>query len=350
MSLKVRGAIALAGLCACLVAAGCGSSSSTSSSAASGTNAAASSSSSSSKPTTIKLVLAWYPTPEYGGIYAGLNQGYFTKEGINLVVQPGGPQVSATQVVGSGHADIGYLNNDETLMEANQNGIPLTEFATTYQVYPEGLEYHTSHPISTLAQAQGKTISGVTGSVDYEWLQHKYHLHNTVTPFSYATFAHDANSLLLGYAPDDVPTLAAQGVKISYVPISQSGLEPYADILFAKSSYVTANQALIKRFLTALGEGWQYYRNHYLQVNPAIFKAAPTTPLATDNAISKIEDSFIYGGAATTGGIGSINMARIQSTYKALRTIGVLKSNLNVASIANTTLVPVLLPPPKQSS
>lgn len=350
-----RRAIAVAFTCVVglVVLVGCGSSSSSSSSAA--TSAAASSSSSAattsaaaSSPkttTSINVVLAWYPTPEYGGIYAAQAEGYFAKQGIKVNIMPGGPQVSATQVVGSGRATIGFLNNDETLMEANENGIPLTEFATTYQVYPEALEYHTSHPISTLAQANGKVISGVTGSVDYEWLQHRYHLHNTVTPYSYATFSHNAESLLLGYAPDDQPTLAAQGVKIGYVPIADSGLQPYADILFAKSSYVSANTALLKRFMTAIGQGWQYFYNNYQTVDKVIFKAEPTTPLAVDNNIAKTEIPFIFGGASKTTGLDSINMSRVQSTYSKLRALKVLKNNLNVSNVANATLVPKLLPP-----
>lgn len=335
-------AIVAAGACACLLAvAGCGSSSSSGNSSSSSTSGGKSTAPAAS----IKVVLAWYPTPEYGGLYAAQSQGFFKKQGINLQITPGGPQVSATAVVGSGRATIGYLNNDETLMEANENGIGLTEFGTTYQKYPEAIEYHKSNPISTLAQVNGKVLSGVTGSVDYQWLQHKYHLHNTVTPFSYATFSHNASSLLLGYAPDDVPTLAAQGVKIGYVPISDSGLEPYADILFAKSGWVSQNHALIKRFMTALGQGWQYFYNHYLTVDKVIFAADKTTPLAVDNQIAKVERPFIYGGDATTTGIGSINMARVRSTYSKLRALGVLKKNLNVNSVANATLVPKLLPP-----
>jgi NitT/TauT family transport system substrate-binding protein len=337
--LRGRRALAAAGACACLLAiAGCGSSNSSSGSSSGGA-------SSGGKTTSLNVVLAWYPTPEYGGLYAAQSQGYFKKQGLNVHIMPGGPQVSATQVVGSGQATIGYLNNDETLMEANENGIPLTEFATTYQKYPEAIEYHMSNPISTLQQVNGKVLSGVTGSVDYQWLQHKYHLKNTVTPFSYATFSHNANSLLLGYAPDDVPTLAAQGVKIGYVPIDQSGLQPYADILFAKSSYVTQNQALIRKFLTALGQGWQYFHNNYLTVDKVIFAADKTTPLAVDNKIAKVEIPFIYGGAATTSGIGSINLTRVQSTYSKLRALGVLKKNLTVSSVANASLVPKLLPP-----
>jgi len=336
-------AIVIAGaLAASLVLlAGCGSSSK--SSEKSGGSAAASSESTQ----TIKVVLAWYPTPEYGGLYAALSQGYFSKEGLEVQVKIGGPQVSATQVVGAGQADIGYLNNDETLMQARQDGIELTEFGTTYEQYPEALEYHKSNPISNLQEANGKTISMVTGSVDYQWLQHKYNLKNEVTPFSYATFGHDPTSLLLGYAPDDVPSLGAQGIEVGYVPISESGLNPYADVLFAKSGYVKSNAETIKKFMTALGHGWQYYRNHYEEVNKVIFEEEPNTPLATDNAISKFQDSFIYGGAAETDGIGSIEEARVADTYSKLRELKVITKSLDVKEFVDTTLVPKLTPPAK---
>lgn len=321
--------------------AGCGSSGSSSSSAA------ASGGSSGSRTTPIKLVLAWYPTPEYGGVYAAVQQGYFKQRGLDVTIKPGGPQVSATQVVGSGQADIGFLNNDETLMQAWDNGIQLTEFATTYQKYPEAVEYHKSNPISSLSEVNGKTLSGVTGSVDYQWLQHKYGLKNKVTPFSYATFSHDASSLLLGYAPDDIPSLAAQGVDVGYVPISDSGLQPYADILFAKTDYVKSHADVIKRFLTAFGKGWQYYRNHAHQVNLDIFKADKTTPMKTNDAISKMQDDFIYGGDAQTNGIGTIDKARVTETYQKLRSLKVIKKQLNIDDVANTTLMPKLTPPAK---
>lgn len=321
--------------------AGCGSSSkpSTAGNASSGSSAK-----------TLKVVLAWYPTPEYGGLYAALDEGYFTKEGLNVEVKPGGPQVSSTQVVGSGQAEIGYLNNDETLMQARQDGIELTEFATTYEKYPEGLEYQSSHPISNLAEANGKTISMVTGSVDYEWLQHKYGLKNPTTPYSYATFGHDPTSLLLGYVSDDIPTLAAQGIKASYVPISESGLNPYADVIFAKSSYVQANGPTLKKFLAAVARGWQYYRSHYEQVNKTIFKAEPNTPLSTDNAISKAQEPFIYGGAAETTGIGSIEEARVKDTYEKLRSLKVITKSMSVEQIANTALGSKLTSPAKEGS
>lgn len=329
-ALTITGAL----IASVVLLAGCGSSSKPSGSKASAESA--------KEPTALKVVLAWYPTPEYGGIYTAVNQGFFEEEGLKVEIKPGGPEVSATQVVGSGQAEIGFLNNDESLMQARQDGIEVTEFATTYEKYPEGLEYQKSHPISKLSEANGKTISMVTGSVDYEWLQHKYGLSNKTTPYSYATFAHDPTSLLLGYVTDDVPTLAAQGIKIGYVPISESGLEPYADVLFAKSSYVSEHEAMLKKFLAAIAKGWQYYRTHYEQINKVIFEAEKNTPLSTDNAISKAQEPFIYGGASETTGIGSIESSRVQSTYEKLRSLGVIKKTMKVQEIANTSLAPSL--------
>jgi NitT/TauT family transport system substrate-binding protein len=296
----------------------------------------------------MKLVLAWYPTPEYGGLYAAVKEGYFEKQGLDVSIKPGGPQVSATTIVGSGQADIGYLNSDVTMMEAWDQGIELTEFATTYQKYPEAVEYHKEHPIKNFEEMDGKTVSTVTGSVDYEWLQHKYNLSNKVTPFSYATFAHDDESLLVGYAPDDVPSLAAEGVEVGYLPLSESGFEPYADVLFAKASYVEEHQAEIKKFLQALGEGWAYYRNHAPEVNEVIFEAEPNVPAEINEKIAEVQDEFIYGGDAETNGIGTIDAARVKQTYDQVKELGLVKSELDLSKVANTTLMPKILPPKKE--
>ena len=301
-----------------------------------------------SGPTTVRLVLAWYPTPEYGGLYAGIQQGYFTQAGIDLQVTPGGPQVSSSQIVGSGKADIGYINNDGTLLVARQNGIPVTEFATTYQVYPEGLEYHQSNPIKSLADANNRTIYAVTGSIDYQWMQSKYKLQNKVLPYSYANFAHDPNSLLLGYVTDDVPTLSAQGVDIGYVKVSDGGRNPYADALYGLDTYVKSHGGALKAFLGALGKGWAYYRNHYHDVNAYMFTLNNADSVATMDSISKFQDDFIYSGDAATKGIGYIDAKRIEVTYKDMKSLGVITANVDLKTFADTTLVPKVLPPQKQ--
>jgi NitT/TauT family transport system substrate-binding protein len=329
-----------------LVVTGCGSSGSSSSSASSESSG---SGGGGGETTSMKLVLAWYPTPEYGGLYAADKEGYFEKQGLDVSIKPGGPQVSSTTVVGSGQADIGYLNSDVTMMEAWDQGIELTEFATTYEKYPEGVEYHEGHAIKDFEEMDGKTVSAVTGSVDYEWLQHKYDLSNKVTPFSYATFAHDDESLLVGYAPNDVASLAAEGVKIGYLPLEKSGFAPYADILFAKTSYVEEHQAEIKKFLQALGEGWKYYRNHSAEINEVIFEAEPNVAAEINEGISELQDEFIYGGDAETNGIGTIDPARIKKTYEQVKELGLLKSELDMNKIADTTLMPKILPEAKKA-
>jgi NitT/TauT family transport system substrate-binding protein len=333
-----------------LVVTGCGGSSdsSSSSSSSSSTSSEGSGGGGGGETTSMKLVLAWYPTPEYGGLYAAVKEGYFEKEGLDVSIKPGGPQVSATTIVGSGQADIGYLNSDVTMMEAWDQGIELTEFATTYQKYPEAVEYHEEHPIKEFKEMEGKTVSAVTGSVDYEWLQHKYELNNKVTPFSYATFAHDDESLLVGYAPDDVPSLAAEGVKIGYLPLEESGFAPYADVLFAKTSYVEEHEAEIKKFLKALGEGWAYYRNHAPEINKVITEAEPNVPAEINEQISELQDEFIYGGDAETNGIGTIDAARVKKTYEQVKELGLLKSELDLSKVANTTLMPKIMPPAKE--
>ncbi|HTX62382.1 MAG TPA: ABC transporter substrate-binding protein, partial [Acidimicrobiales bacterium] len=167
----------------------------------------------------------------------------------------------------------------------------------------------------------------------------------TQVPYSYSTFAHGKATFLLGYVTDDQPTLATQGVKIGYLLISKSGLDPYADILFGLHSYVESHKGLLTRFDGALAEGWQYYRNHGLTVNPTIHAANPATPTSLDNAIYKAETSFIFGAEAATKGIGTLTAMRVDAVYKSLEALKVLTKPMKLSTIVTTGLMPKKLPP-----
>lgn len=298
----------------------------------------------SSHLTTLKIVLAWYPTSEYGGLYAALQQGYFKKEGINLHIQNGGPNVSPTSILGSGRAQIGYTTNTETLLLARQDGIPLTEFATTFQIYPQGVIYKQAKAISTFSEMQNKVVSDLAGTATYEWLSKKYHLNDTQVPYTVSTLAHGKATFLIGFITDTLPALQQQGIKVGYRLIQTSGLDPYADILVGLHSYVTSHRKLLRRFDGALARGWQYWQSHYKSVTPLIHRNNPATPIAIQNAIAKLETGFVFGRRAATAGIGTITARRVESVYKKYRSVKIVTKSFKISTLVTTHLMPKVLP------
>jgi NitT/TauT family transport system substrate-binding protein len=58
----------------------------------------------------LTLVLPWYADPEGGGFFAAQTQGLYRDKKLDVTLQPGGPQVSATQLVATGRAQVGFTD------------------------------------------------------------------------------------------------------------------------------------------------------------------------------------------------------------------------------------------------
>ena len=57
--------------------------------------------------TNITLQLKWVPQAQFAGYYAAVKQGFYAKEGLNVTLKNGGPNIIPEQVVASGQAQFG---------------------------------------------------------------------------------------------------------------------------------------------------------------------------------------------------------------------------------------------------
>jgi NitT/TauT family transport system substrate-binding protein len=294
-----------------------------------GLAACSSSSTASGDPAKVQqlaIVLAWYPTAEYGGLYAAEDQHYFSALGLNVRIIPGGPNVNSTAIVAAGRAQVGFAGDNSSVMTAAES-FPFVEIGTEFEIDPEGIEYHQAHPISSFSQLSGRTLYVTPGDPAYEWIAKKYHLHNvTLGSFSYPVFVHNPNSLEFGFVTDDLPTLAASGVKAGYLLPSNFGYNDNGDVLFATRSYVQSSKPVLQRFMLALERGWSYYRTHYATTDVTIYHDDTSVPLSVENKIAQAEMPFVFAGAARTHGLLYISVPQFTQDYQTLHQLGVVKS------------------------
>ncbi|HET7129663.1 MAG TPA: ABC transporter substrate-binding protein [Gaiellaceae bacterium] len=296
------------------------------------------------KLTPLTLQLAWYVEPEYGAVYAALTKGFFKQQGLDVTVNAGGPQVSATQIVGSGKADVGFLNNSALVLQAVDNGIPITAFGAMYQNNPEGVIFHADHPIKKFADMDGRNVYAVAGSLDYAWLKLKYHLKNAVKPYSYASFAADPTGILIGFYTNAKPAFDAQGISIGWLPLPNAGYNPYANVLFSMTSYFTTHKPVLRKLVVALQKGWVYYRTHAHEINAVMNAQNPGLATETMDQIAKMQAPFVYGFMAKKRGILTISGPRTNILVRQLRAIGVLNNSLDARQIVDSTVVPAPKP------
>jgi NitT/TauT family transport system substrate-binding protein len=276
----------------------------------------------------VELALAWFPSPEYGGVYAALTQGYFEDEGLDVTVTPGGPGVSIVQVIGSGQADLGMIANDTQLMLAATEDIPVSLVSTTYQEYPSGILFHKANPLTTLADMHDRDVYGTIDDPDAKWLEYKYDTvrNNTYIPWSIPNFAADDEAVIQAYITNNVPILTDMGVDVGYLPISESDINPYNGPVFGMHDYIESNQETVTAVARALANGLVYYRNNYEEINDHIHTLEGTAEPEVNNTIAQAQDAFIYlDGEGEPTPIGVMEEDRVRDDYEKYVEAGIIE-------------------------
>src|SRR3954462_15070819 len=87
--------------------------------------AAATLSTAADAATHITFVTDWKAQAEHGGFYEALAEGLYAKNGLDVTIREGGPDVNVPQLLAGGAADFGIGSNAFVVMNLVQEKVPL---------------------------------------------------------------------------------------------------------------------------------------------------------------------------------------------------------------------------------
>ena len=117
--------------------------------------------------TNITLQLKWVPQAQFAGYYAAVKMGYYAKEGLNVTLKNGGPDIIPEQVVASGQAQFG-VDWLPSLLASRDEGTNLVNIGQVFA--RSGMTQLTwkSSGINTIAKMRGKKVGNWLGGNQYE--------------------------------------------------------------------------------------------------------------------------------------------------------------------------------------
>jgi NitT/TauT family transport system substrate-binding protein len=80
----------------------------------------------------LTLQLQWVTQAQFAGYYAALDQGFYEAEGLDVTIQPGGPDIAPPQVLAGGGADV-MLNWMPSALAARERGLPVVNIAQPFK-------------------------------------------------------------------------------------------------------------------------------------------------------------------------------------------------------------------------
>ena len=85
-------------------------------------------------------------------------RGYYAAEGLDVQIQPGGPNIDGVAIVASGRFECGQLSSSPSLMLAVSQDIPVKCFASGLQQHPYTFFSLKKKPVATAKDMVGKKV------------------------------------------------------------------------------------------------------------------------------------------------------------------------------------------------
>jgi NitT/TauT family transport system substrate-binding protein len=268
----------------------------------------------------VTFLTSWYAQAEHGGFYQAKATGLYEKEGLDVTIKMGGPQVNGMQLLLGGEADV-IMGYDFQVLNGISKGLPVTTIATSFQKDLQGIMAHAD--VKDLGDLKDKTILVATPgrTAWWPWLRAKFGYTDAQTQpytFNLQPFFADNNIVQQSY-PSSEPFQALQkGVPVNFFLFADYGYPPYGTTMVTTTKFVAEHPDVARRFVKASLEGWKNYVKGDPSLANALIKA--DNPSMSDAQIAfgikrMNELQIVDGGDAKTMGIGTMTEARWQATY-----------------------------------
>lgn len=217
-------------------------------------------------PTPLRVQLGWIANVEYGDHWIALERGLFGAAGLDVAVEPGGPNApDPLTMVSAGSADIGYTSW-LPFLDAVAQGNDFVLIAARFQTSPLGILSLAASPILTAADIPGKRIL-VQGPAEETAIQAALALSGVEGEWERVPAGFSPEPLVAGdgdgytaFATNQTITLEQMGLvrdrDFFFRTFDELGFPGYAGLAFVSRPLLDANRPALVAYLAALMRAW----------------------------------------------------------------------------------------------
>ena len=211
----------------------------------------------------VTLRLKWFHQAQFAGFYVAKEKDLYKSAGLNVDIQPGGPDFPAIQMVTGGNEQFGVTGADQILI-ARSKGVPVVALAVIFRRNPFVLFSLVKSGIKTPADYVGRNI-GVKIGGNEELIYRailakagvdKAKLTEVPVKFDITPLLAGAVDVWPGYLINEVLAAKEKGFDVNVVSPPDYGIDLYADTLFTTEKMLKEQPDVVRRFVTATLKGW----------------------------------------------------------------------------------------------
>ena len=282
----------------------------------------------------VVLKLKWVHQAQFTGNYVAKEKGFYAQNGLDVEILPFSFEDPTIEAVVQGKAQFGITGADELLL-AREKGLPLVAIAVIYRINPACVYFFKDKNITAPKDLAGKRVGIERNSnveISYNAMMARMHIdRNLVTEI---TTGYDAAELLAnqtdastGYLINEPYQAIEQGYQIGTLLMSDYGAIHYADVIFTTEDLIRKDPSLVKRFLDATLDGWDFAFESGDEAIDIVLKYAVDRTRSHEAYMLKTSVPLIYDGVHP---LGWMTRERWEEVENILLDLGMMKQRIDV--------------------
>ncbi len=293
----------------------------------------------------VTLRLPWILNVQSAGYVMAADKGFYRDEGLNVAIEPGGPNLNSTALVASGADTFGSNDVNGVILGASQ-GMDLEIVAACFQKHPGGVVVRADSGIKTPADLKGKTLAYTEGG---PWTLTKAMLDKEGVPLSSLKLIVSPSQQLLldrkvdaetAFAINEPVALAQLGVASTVILPGDYGVETYAEAIFTTHKYAAEHPDVVAKFIKATIKGYDYAYAHQDEAVKAVVALNNQLDPKQQAEQLKLQQPYVYTDFTGKNGACAFEGSVIADTMTILKTYAGLKTDIDPATLYTTKFIP----------
>jgi len=291
----------------------------------------------------VSVRLKWLAQTQFAGVYVARAKGYYKNDGLNVTINPGGPNLNAESLVASGSDTFAVGGGIESSLSSADKKLPIVTLAMFHQRTPFVLVAMEDGPVKTLQDFKGKKITAfftgtqhtVSAMMAKAGLKPSdYSL--TAQAVSMTPFLNREVDVAMTTLYNELVVVRNRGAKVRVFAPDDVGISVPRDTLITHQKMVAEKPKVVQGFINATLRGWKYAIQHPVEATEIVMAAAPGLDKAHQlQMISEVSKLMLADGG-TKQGLGYMDLEKYKLAQSILIDAKVISGPVNF----DTTFLP----------